>query len=156
MPSPAVGAVVSVSGYVTADTSINGAVFIQDTVSRDFNAIMVKSDNTNALNALRNGQYITVTGRVDEDRQITYIYASAINVSTRPRREVVPFNVNINDLYTTLATASASTSTSNWTLAKEGYESKLVRLINGAGTGLFVSEDTASVTFAVNKNNFSE
>jgi len=151
MITPAAGSTVTVSGYVTADTTLNGFIFMQDTMSTDYNAIMVKSDNLTLLRTLRNGQYITVTGRVDEDRQITYIQASNIVVSTSvPNMVIAPLAIP--------ATTLVFSATTSWNYSREQYESKLVRIFNNTrpNANLYVVQDTFRVSTANIASNFGE
>lgn len=137
MISPALGQTVTVRGVVTADTTMNGVFFMEDlTETRGFNAIMIRSDNLNAMRAVRIGQTLEVTGVVNEDFSHTFIQASNITNTGAPLATVTPTVINQTALNT-------STSATNWTIQRESLESKLLKLVSDAGDEkLYVRADT--------------
>ncbi len=126
------GAVVSVSGIITADSSdiaitplnVGGtnAWFIQDGTAPWSGIWVVKRDSATglALGAMKRGDSVTVTGSVQENFDVTRIFDSLVTIHATGRPVPAPV---------TLATGTLGTA-GNGNPAAEPYEGMLVRLVN--------------------------
>ncbi|MBI4811768.1 MAG: T9SS type A sorting domain-containing protein [Ignavibacteriales bacterium] len=133
--TPYLGAVVSISGIVTADTSQLGRTapsggtstwYIQ-TGNSPWNGIWIFGDST--LVVLRNGDSISVTGTVAENYDVTRIgYVSSFTVHSTGNPVPAPLDLTTGDFGATVGNGSP---------LAEPYEGMLVKFTNVRVTDIY-------------------